>query len=158
MRWTILRSTYTNTVFYKSWNTTRRSVHSSTPPRVFRLIPMERVDEAKASSQITGHGLTPTPHKERPITTSRTLYRRLSVGTAFRDKLLHSGLSWPRLWSLPPMHQTNEKNDLGNRDGKKLSHQRNIKLTKQTRKTTECANEHNPHTYPKRVRLPQAGR
>ena len=57
---------------------------------------MRRVDEAKVTSQITGHGLTPTPHQERPITTSQTPNQRLSVGTAFRDKLLHSGLSWPR--------------------------------------------------------------
>ena len=137
--------------------TRRRSVHSSTPPRVTKLNLMRRVDEAKASSS---NRTWPYPyqHKERPITTSQTLYQGLSVGTAFRDKLLHSGLSWPRLWSLPPKHPSKEKNDPGTRVGKIPSHQRKTKLTKQTQNQLNVpTNTALTHTL-KRVRLPQAAR
>ena len=73
LRWTILRPTSTITIC-KSWKYHNEEGVSTRlrPPRVSRPIPMRRVDEAKPSSQIKGHGLASTHHKERPITTSQT--------------------------------------------------------------------------------------
>ena len=108
---------------------------------------MRRVDEAKASSQ-TRTWPYPYQHKERPITTSQTLYQGLSVGTAFRDKLLHSGLSWPRLWSLPPKHPSKAKKARAPGMENTITSKEN-KIDEANTKPAECANEHCPHTYPK---------